>query len=221
MTFPEVSGYPCPLPLCPLPLYLSTSLPLYLSATLSPCLPVSLSPCLSVSLPFALLLCSVSLLLSLSLCRCPFLLSGFQPFAVSFCPCLLLPCCFSLAICFLASHSAAVCAFSLVSSPLPFSFVSAPVSVLAFASFFPFSLLLCSVSLRFSPSLCRCLCFSPWFSALCCFLLSLSCRFCPFVPLFPLFSVLFVFVNHSHLTLLHALRQSHTQPPPNQRLNQI
>ena len=84
---------------------------------------------------------------------------SFLPFFALFCWLLplpfLLPCCSSLSLCLLPSHSAAVRSLSLVSSPLPFCFVSAPVSVLSFSSSFPFALLLLPVSLRFSPSLCR------------------------------------------------------------------
>ena len=47
--------------------------------------PWPLSWLLCLSVPFSLLLLLVSLLFTLSLCRCPFLLSGFQPFADFFC----------------------------------------------------------------------------------------------------------------------------------------
>ncbi len=61
----------------------------------------------------------------------------------------LLPCCSWLALCSLASHSAAVRSFSLVFSLLLFSFVSALASFLAFALFFcPFSSFSCPFSFR-------------------------------------------------------------------------
>mgnify|MGYP007089627034 CR=1 FL=1 len=97
----------------------------------------SLSLCSLASLfVFCLLLLFVFLAFSLSLCRCPFLLLGSQLFAVFFCLCFvlfqvfspflfLLPCCFSLSLWFLASHSAVVRPFSLVSSSLQFCFVPA------------------------------------------------------------------------------------------------
>ena len=132
----------------------------------------------SLCVPFALLLLPVSLALSLSLCRCPFLSSVPQLFAVLFClslslcccpffpsvyqsfavlfclsgslSCLFCPflplfpfpfslflfsCCFSLSICLLASHSAAVRSFSLSISLLPIYFVSVLASFLAFVPF--------------------------------------------------------------------------------------
>ena len=90
----------------------------------------------------------------------------------------LLHCCISLSLCALPSHSAAVRAFSLVFSPLPFSFVSAPVSVLAFSSFFPFALLLLPVSLALNLSLCRCPCLFAGFQSLAVFFCLSSCP-CP------------------------------------------
>ncbi len=112
-----------------------------------------------------------------------------------------LPCCFSLTICSLASHSAAVRAFSLSSSSLPFCFVPVSFSLAAAASLYPampFALLLLLVSLPFTLSLCRCpflllgfqlfavfFCPSPGlFPGFCAF-------FLPFLPLFLFFPSFF------------------------------
>ena len=99
---------------------------------------------------FTMLLIPNYLLFSLSLCRCPFLFLGFQSFAVLFCPCLLLPCCFALVLWLLASHSAAVRSFSLVFSSLLFSFVPALASFLAFVPSLPIFCLFSSFFCHFS-----------------------------------------------------------------------
>ena len=109
----------------------------------------------------------------------------------------LLPSCFALALWLLAPHSAAVCAFSLVSSSLLFCFVSScsfswpfPLafsSVIAFAAlFWSFALLFRPVSLRFSLSLCRCLCFISGFQPF-------AVLFCLFPVAFALFCLFFLF----------------------------
>ena len=116
------------------------------------------------------------------------------PFS-SFCP-VASPCLSAL----YPPHSAAVRSFSLVPSSLLFCFVSVPVSVLAFSSFFPFALLLLSVSLRFTPSLCRCLCLLPGFQLLAvlfCFFPVVFALFCLLLPLFPLFAS-FLFLQTPH-----------------------
>ncbi len=103
--------------------------------------------------PFALLLVPASLRFTPSLCRCPFLLLGFQPLAVSFC------------------LSSCLC-------PGFFLFVYfCPAACPCLSALYP-------LTLPLSDSF-------PWFSALCCFILSLSCRFCPFLPLSFLFPCCF------------------------------
>ena len=71
----------------------------------------------ALSGPFALLLCLDPLFFSLSLCRCPFLLLGFQSLAVFFChsPAFFLA--FALFFCFFCPFSSFSCPFSFLQTP--------------------------------------------------------------------------------------------------------